>query len=75
MEKSWSRTGDVLVRRNCTVSEENVMKIQYIGEYAGVVPWCNLAFIPLEIREVDEATGRELVKTGQFKEIEGGEIP
>lgn len=45
------------------------MKVKYVGNYEGNVPWCNLAVKPGDIKDVPDDIGKQLLTTGQFEEI------
>ena len=49
------------------------MKVKYIGTYEGTVPWCGITVKPGDEVEVSDEVGKQLLTTGQFVEVKGGE--
>jgi len=46
------------------------MKLKYIGNYTGIVPWLRRTFKPgEEFDEPNEEVAKKLLATGQFKQI------
>ena len=45
------------------------MKVRYIGNYEGTVPWCGIHVKPGEVKDVPDDIGKQLLTTGQFEEV------
>ena len=46
------------------------VKVKYIGNYEGTVPWCGLHVVPNEVKDVPDDIGKQLLTTGQFEEVQ-----